>query len=391
MKRLLLPVALVAFAAVSCRTQGGRTFETIPYVKAIVADTTSAEYGLLRAADPSDSKGSIAIIGEPEEAVYLTEKILTSDRYDNITGRGGKDILPDFAGERVDAVLDVLHAPYGQFGQDGRERLREATVRGALLSLDTLCRLNSFNEDAVAGKQRAKIIVLTSSLSYADGYADVDTLLKMASRDIPVVSPVESLLSQAFKDAQGTLNIGVWAGREVEASGAYRMAFERYAAAAPKGLQASLSVLTPDNEGAAEDRFIQFLDLYLEKGSGFPMSVLLLDDFGVSVERLEAAVATIRKMETPEAVEYNKLLAPDFRFIDASEAVVADIYGILRSRNLFTHNIAYPRVAFYQTIEAGGQPVLVPSNEKNISPDLLEFINENTLVSKKYYAVQGKH
>ena len=102
-------------------------------------------------------------------------------------------------------------------------------------------------------------------------------------------------------------------------------------------------------------------------------------------------IEDLRRMETPEMVEYNKLLAPDFRFIDASGSVVTDIYRLLRGRNLFTHNIAYPILDVYQTLAAGEHFVLVPSQAKDISEELLSFIQENTLAVQKHYAVQGKH
>ena len=391
MKRSSIILFLAVLILIACKPRSAGNFETIDLVRQTVADTASADYGLLRAARQTGSKGAVAIIGEPEEAVFLAEKMLTSDRYDNITGRDGSDFLPDFAGERIAAMMDELHAPYGTLLDGKKQELREAVVRDVLLSLDTLCRLNSFNEEAVTHKDRAKVIVLASSLAYAEGYADVDTLFKMASLRMPVVTPVESMLSRAFEKAQGSLNVGVWAGKDVIASGAYQKAFDRYLAAAPKGVQASLSIFTPEGEGAAEDRLLSFLDEYLEKGTAFPLSVLLLDDYGVDVKRLEAKLEEIRRMETPEAVEYNKLIAPDFRFVDAAGAVISDIYRILRTRNLFTHDIAYPKLDVYQTLEALDGFVLVPSTEKNIHPEILDFINENTQEVKKHYAVQGKH
>ena len=387
MKRIFFLITLASALLVACKSQEGRSFETIDYVKRIAADSTGAEFGLVRA---WNAQGSITILGEPEEAVYLAESLMNSDRFDNITGRSGNDMLPDFAGERIAAVLDVEHAPYSHYIPGMETALCEVTVRGTIAALDTVCRLNSFNEEALQPKQRAKVLVLGSSVAYACGYADVDTLFKMASRNIPVITPVESMMSRAFNGKEEPLNIGVWADETVIASGAYQAGFNRHAARDTER-PASLSQFCPDKEGDAGNRLISFLDKYAASGTAFPMSVLLLDDYGVNVSVLEYKLAEIRRMETPEMVEYNKLLAPDFRFIDASGSVVTDIYRLLRGRNLFTHNIAYPILDVYQTLAAGEHFVLVPSQAKDISEELLSFIQENTLAVQKHYAVQGKH
>ncbi len=386
MKRILV-FLVAAVLLVACKPGEGRSFETIDYVKRIAADTTGAEFGLVRG---WDANGSIAILGEPEEAVYLAESLMLSDRFNNISGRDANDMLPDFAGERIAAILDVEHAPYAQYIPGMETVLREVTVRGVLAALDTVCRLNAFNEDALMGKQRAKVLVLGSSVTYSCGYADVDTLFKMASRKIPVVTPVESMLSRAFEGATGALNIGVWADETVIASGSYQAAFARFAAAR-KDLKASLSLFCPEQEGDAGNRLLSFLDKYADGAAAIPMSVLLLDDYGVNIPKLKEQLDEIRRMESPEMVDYNKLLAPDFRFVDASDAVVSDIYQLLRKRNLFTHNIAYPVLDVFQTLTAGEHFVLVPSQAKNIPEETLEFIKENTTAVQKHYAVQGKH
>ena len=389
MKKIPFIIFSAVLLAVACKPREGRSFETIDYVKRIAADTTATggEFGLVRA---WNAQGSIAILGEPEEVVFLSENLMNSDRFDNITGRAGNDILPDFAGERIAAILDVEHSPYSHYIPGMETALREVTVRGTIAALDTVCRLNSFNEDALMPKQRAKVLVLGSSVAYACGYADVDTLFKMASRKIPVITPVESMVTRAFEGASGTLNVGVWADETVIASGAYQAAFARQAAK-HKDVTASLSLFSPEQEGDAANRLISFLDKYESDGTAFPMSVLLLDDYGINVTVLEAQLSEIRRMETPQMVEYNKLLSPDFRFVDASGSVITDIYRLLRGRNLFTHNIAYPALDVYQTLSAGEHFVLVPSTSKNIPEETLEFIQENTTAVQKHYAVQAKH
>ncbi|MBR5699937.1 MAG: hypothetical protein IKX37_02460 [Bacteroidales bacterium] len=389
MKNLCYTWALCCAAIVlSCGPREHGDFETIDYVKQIVADSTAGPYQLIRALDPASAEGEIAILGEPEVAAYLAEQFLTSDRFNNITGRKGNDLLPDFAGERIGVILDEVHAPYTQ--PKDTFAMREAVVRMALSTVDTLSRLNSFNAEAVAPKWPVKVLVLSSSMYNAFGYADVDTLFKMAGRRIPIVTPVESMMAKAFENPTPIFNVGVWADESALDSGAYKKAFEKRSAAA-KGSQCTLAAFCPDKQGDVGNRFLDYLNKYLHGGTSFPLSVLLLDDYGVDVALLEEQLAEIRRMESSEMVEYNKLLAPDFRFIDATGTITTEVYGILRGRNLFTHDIAYPRLDMFQTFPLGEDFVVIQSRREILEPETLDFIQENTTEVKKYYAVQGKH
>jgi hypothetical protein len=390
MKNLYLIVTLsCTVLLLSCGPREHRDFETIDYVRQIVADSASAgPYRLIRALDPASPSGEIAVLGEPEVAVYLAEQFLTSDRFDNITGRPANDRLPDFAGERIGVVIDEVHAPY--LLPEDETSFRETVVRLSLSAVDTLSRLNSFNADAMTPKWPAKVLVLSSPMYNAFGYADVDTLFKMAGRRIPVVTPVESMMAKAFEHPAPIFNVGVWSDEAVIASGAYQKAFERKAAAA-KGSQCTLAAFCPEKQGDVGNRFLSYLNLYLHGGTSFPLSVLLLDDYGVDLARLEEQLAEIRRMDSPEMVEYCKLLAPDFRFIDVTGTVTSEVYRILRSRNLFTHDIAYPRLDAYQTFPVGDDFAVIQSRREIVELETLAFIEENTEEVKKYYAIQGKH
>ena len=382
---------MLSLAVLSCRPGTGSQFEPVRYVQDIVSDTAGHDFGILRQARGRGTEGTVAIIGEPETALFLAERFLTADRFNNITGRRAMDRLPDFAGERISAYLDEVNAPYSALTPEKGDSLREVTVRCVLAALDTASRIRSFNADALEPKQPAKLLVLSSTLCHKYGYADVDTLLKMASLPLPVVTPVASLLDEAFSRPAKHLNIGVWTDPKTLESGVFAQAFEKRAAALDKDVLATLQAFSPDGDGDLGDRFCSFLEKYFHKGTAFPLSVLCIDDYGVDVALLNRKLEEIRRMESPETMELNKLLAPDFRFVDLTEALTDDVYRILRSRNLFTHDIAYPRMDAFQTEPLGTGFVFVHSVERNIPLPTLDFVRENTSVVNQYYAIQGKH
>ena len=70
MKHILTVLALlVAFA--SCNERPAVVRDTIPYVKQLATDTTGT-FRLVRAYRSAGTKGSIAVIGEPEAALRRT-------------------------------------------------------------------------------------------------------------------------------------------------------------------------------------------------------------------------------------------------------------------------------------------------------------------------------
>ena len=177
----------------------------------------------------------------------------------------------------------------------------------------------------------------------------------------------------------------VWVGRSTGVFGTWDACKEQV-----DGFEGAKYKSFPDRE-SAEAAYTDGYNKYLHGGTSFPLSVLLLDDYGVDVALLEEQLAEIRRMESSEMVEYNKLLAPDFRFIDATGTITTEVYGILRGRNLFTHDIAYPRLDMFQTFPLGEDFVVIQSRREILEPETLDFIQENTTEVKKYYAVQGKH
>ena len=387
MKRIIIFMALLSVTAVSCREFAAPSRPTIDYVLSLAADSLGSAFSLVKSHNPASDEGAIAIFGEREESLLLSEMFLTADRRDNISGSRSSDLLPDFAGEVLSVILDEAESPYAGFlEKDGAAMLRENAVRGAIFALDTVCCVTPFNPEATAPKPTSKIIVLSSSLMGEYGLFDIDTLFCLAGTRIPVISPVESMIGEALAADKEDLSVGVWADSTLIASMAYQNVFSRMAKSAGKG-SSVLYPLSPAGEGDIRERLLTWLDAYSEICGGRQLDALLIDDYGVNVAALEAELADIRKEDSFQKLSYARLLSKDFRFIDVMETLTGRCYDILRKENLFTHNISYPSLTLYQTVAApdGTDNLLLRLSSRFISNETAEFIDANVVSTKPLY------
>ena len=108
MRKTVFSLVVLVAAAVSCKQVQVPPRPTLPLVHVIAADTVGT--GRL-AAMAGRSGGSVAIIGEPENAILLARRFQGADHVDNVDGRPVRDSLPDVAGETFDVVMDAMNAP----------------------------------------------------------------------------------------------------------------------------------------------------------------------------------------------------------------------------------------------------------------------------------------
>ena len=339
MKHILTVLTLlVAFS--SCNERPAVVRDTIPYVKQLAADTTGS-FRLVRTYRTAGTKGSIAVIGEPEAAARLATSFLTADFVDNIDGRPVPDRLPDFAGESFDILMDLYNAPYIRMAASSPDSLREVTVRNAVTAVDTVAYSNASDPRSRLSKTRAKVFVLANSLSSEYGRFDVDTLFKMAGREAIVLTSVEAMLLEAKRG--GCKSVAVWAPAEA------RSAYEN--AARKLTPQIEVTVVSTTGNGILRPAFRDMLGIYRSLKPGGNLDAVLLDSFTVSVEELNAEKEHIHRQITEQDMAFDRILMPHFRFIEPTTALTGALYRLLRERNLFTHDIAYPSVRYYQTEE----------------------------------------
>ena len=353
--RIPLFLAAVALLAVSCSDHQVSGRYVSPYAKSILTDTSSVEYRILSAYDmQQEETGTIAVIGEPEETLVLSEYLLGCDNFSNINGSAVPDGLPDFSGEVIVPILDVANAPYKGYLNAGNEDfLSEINVRNFVAAVDSSCYLSAYDEDKIVSKTRSKMVVLSSSLAAAYGFSDVDTLARAVGGGIPVFSTVHSMLSMAMSRKGEGLNLGIWTTKSILGAGVYSIVFPKVAA--DMGIKnASYEVLCPESEGTVLDRFLEFIDRYKAVGGEGRLSSIVVDDPSVDVDSLRMAVESVMNMEHDSFLLYKSVLADDFMVIDPCSSVAASCLSYLRKSNRFTHRIAYPDVNAYVTAPCRG-------------------------------------
>ena len=336
----ILPVLALLVALASCNERPVVLRDTIPYVKQLAVDTTGS-FRLIRAYRTAGTKGSIAVIGEPEDAARLASILLTADYVDNISGRAAPDRLPDFAGESFDILLDEYNAPYLRMAGSSPDSLREVAVHNAVIAVDSVAYSNALDPRSRLSKSRAKVFVLANSLLAEYGQFDIDTLFKMAGREAVILTPVEAMLQEAARS--GYKSVAVWAPAEA------RSAYENAAKELVPGMD--VTVVSTTGNGILRPAFRDVLRIYRSLKPGSNLDAVLLDSFTVNQEELEDEKEHIHRQITEEDMAFDRILMPHFRFIDPSEALTGALYRLLREKNLFTHDIAYPTVRYYQTEE----------------------------------------
>ena len=339
MKHILSVLAFLV-ALVSCQERPTVLRDTIPYVKQIAVDTTGT-FQLIHAYRTAGKKGSIAVIGEPESTLQFAATLLAADYVDNIDGRSKPDRLPDFAGERFDILLDEYNAPYLRMAASSPDSLREVAVRNAVIAVDSVAYSNPSDPRSRLAKTRAKVFVLANSLLAEYGQFDIDTLFKMAGREAVILTPVEAMLQEAARS--GCKSVAVWAPAEA------RSAYEHAARALTP--QMDVTVVSTTGNGILRPAFRDMLRVYRSLKPGSNLDAVLLDSFTVNLEELESEKEHIHRQITEEDMAFDRILMPHFRFIDPGISLTNALYRLLREKSLFTHDIAYPTIRYYQTEE----------------------------------------
>ena len=338
--KFTLPVLVLLLALVSCRERQTVTRDTIPYVKQLAVDTVGT-FSLVNTYRTAGTKGSIAVIGEPEAAARLASVLLTADEVDNIDGKPAPDRLPDFAGETFDILLDLYNAPYVRMAASSPDSLREVAVRNIVTAIDTVAYSNALDPLSRLSKTRAKVFVLANSLLSEYGKFDIDTLFKMAGREALILTPVEAMLQVAEKE--GCKSVAVWAPAEA------RSAYENVAKAITPNLE--VTVVSTTGNGLLRPAFRDVLRIYRTLKPNGTLDAVLLDSFTADVEELEAEKEHIHRQITEEDMAFDRILTPHFHFIEPNSCVTSALYRLLREKNLFTHDIAFPSIRYYQTEE----------------------------------------
>ena len=378
-------VSLSAVAAVmalfpACKGPQANSVVVGEYAMSLINDTTQTEYQIVSASRSRNIHGEISVIGEPEASLLISESLLTCDRFDNISGRAKSDGLPDFAGETISPILDRFNGSYAKIVASGKEDLlSEINVRNYGAALDTACYLNAYDKDKIVQKSGAKLVILSSVLSSAFGYDDIDTLNALTGSKVKVISPVHAMLDEAWEACGEGMNIGVWTTSDVLQSGVYAKVFDKMRD--QRGDKtAKYTVFTPAQDSTVINRFLDFMQKYADSEEKGRLQALIVDDLSVPVEELREAVKSVLAVDQDSYITYVNYIDPEFKVIGFEESVAMACYKFLRGDNAFTHKIAYPQVNLYVTAasEHDSSYVTVELKDKYLTEDLRNLMIVST-------------
>lgn len=337
----LLCVGLVSACALRGTTQG----RAIGLVEDVIAGEEPGLSAILRAYAPGRSDADIVIVDDPLRAAMLSDAFLAADAHDNIDGSGHPDRLPDFAGERIVSQFDLRGVYDAELPSDSV--LRETAVRALFAAMDTVCHANAYDSLAASPKRPAKMVVFASPGMAAAARSDIDTLLGATGVSLPVLYPAHDML-RAAKDA-GCRNVAVIS--DMPSAASYLRIMEDI------GADFGLYFVNVDSIGS-QGILAGMLEAYHADGRRSPIDCVVADTYGTDGLRLRDEYAGIL-LGDADTVPLGRMLAEGCAFLSVSGAVTEVAHAVLRERNLFTHNISYPKAAAYMTIPGSASYALM--------------------------------
>ena len=399
--RLTLPV-MILVALAGCKMHQTPPRPTIPLVERIINDYQSPEHKFLSAFDATDPHGDIVLMDVPERCFFLSERFVSCDDRDNVDGTSAQDFLPDFAGERVTSILDIVYTPYDRFVSAGNgDALREVTVRAALAAMDTVCSLGPFDHEKKSRKPSAKLLVITSPFMAAYGGFDVDTLFLSTSGSIPVLSGPKVMMNRVLDARAGASNIGILSDSASVRSGVYEAVFKDLCRKRGDSYSTLSALVVPDAAASdslafstvdmPSDALKLILDQYSRSGRSAALNAIVVDDYGFPIDSLRSSYNSILNHPSEENAFYRKMLAKDFVFIDGAQAVTDACYRYLREKNLFTHNIAYPVASAYITSPEAKGYMLVDFDINTLPAEMIDCLQGMAPTTFKMYVQDQYH
>jgi len=345
--RCIISLMASVAALASCKVHTAAPRPTIALVRQIVADTENPYNSLLGAFTPSAKEGALYVLGEPDGVAALSEALVSADVFDNASGAGVPDGLPDFSGESVNGVMDEFGSPYSALlSLDDGTSMRELCVKEALSAMDTACFLSPYDRDGGLYKAPAKIIILSSSYMAAYGQFDLDTLFFQKGCSLSVLSPLQCMLDEIFGEASGSIGVGVLAGRETLSSGIYSSQFAYYRHR--YGMASSTCTVLSRRDSC--DVIAAFFDDYISAGSVNKLDYLIVDEYGQDVDSLYKRASFLTSVMNPESLKYRNYISDDLKILVPEKSLVSRCYREMRSRGLFSFRIEHPRTEPYMTV-----------------------------------------
>ena len=346
--------------AVACGPHTASMRPTIEYVEEIMNGTRSHERSILEySAEPMPGR-DISIIGNSAFCFGYADFLEEYDERDNVSGAHSPDDLPDFAGETFVCIAEDSSS-VARIRRSDTLGLRRDAVMSMLCALDTVVHITPYDLEGSGRKSSSKLVVLADPCLAEFGLFDMDTLKKAAGNSVPLVSTFDLMLAELFEGRQGrNLNVGVICNSELVPEEVYASRFRRAASAA--GVPESECLVFP-SEGRDSLLYRMLADYCRSGGTGL-LDAVLVDDPAVMPDSIKTELADIVSLMNASSITYGRMLAPDFRLIHGFDVLAEYCYDWLRSRNMFTHNIAMPEIELYRPVPAPGSEngdiILIP-------------------------------
>ena len=198
----------------------------------------------------------IGVFDSGTGGLTVLEKLLSLDRFDNITGIEGRDSILDFAGEHFVYLADQANMPYGNYDAEGNsDYLRELALKDALFLLDDDYFANAIEETPTGRKPRAKIIVVACNTATAYALDLIKSMLEQTHTGVKVIGVINAGVTATLdeldiKPDEAPFAIGVLATPGTIASGAYERTLREELAA--RGITTTVDIVNQSGYGFAE-------------------------------------------------------------------------------------------------------------------------------------------
>lgn len=345
MKKPLLSVfsIFVLLSLGSCRPKVVEMNPVIPYVKGILADKYSPEMLMLRHNRAQLPSSDITVIGPQSVCDTLAAMFKTYDVRDNVDGSRQSDGLPDFAGETFAFIADS--ASYGSYlAGNLSDDLRKQVVLKTLCAIDTVVHISPYDLKGLGYKNSSKIVILADPYLAQYGQYDADSLLSAAGVQAPLVAPIDLMFDKVLDSAKGRpVHVALLCSEGFASSDVFSQRLAKLSA--DRGITGSECYVFPTER---RDSLVhRLLSAYASAGRKGPIDAILVDDYNLNVDSLKLEMKDIMSVMNRTSITYGRFVSPDLVFVSSIEEVASRCYSILRSGNLFTHNIAKPQVVFY--------------------------------------------
>ena len=243
-----------ALAMTSCKHKEEAPVENIPVIDKALNDSTSAFYANFADYPENLRDLPIGVFDSGTGGLTVLEKLLSLNKFDNVTGTNETDNVLDFAGEHFIYLADQANMPYGVYDAEGKaDYLRELVVKDALFLTGDKYYKNNVEAAPTGSKQRVKIMVIACNTATAYGLKSVQSMLEQSKTGVKVIgvinAGVNAVLDQ-FQKETSAYAIGVLATQGTISSGAYERTIKESLEA--RGIKTPVTVVNQSGYGFAE-------------------------------------------------------------------------------------------------------------------------------------------